>query len=164
MDARRDHRQTDRLLGFGGVVLAVVALGSSTQRIEVAGSAEVVPAIMGLLMVLQVLIITVRHRRVHPGGRGRGWLAAGWIVLGFNLVWAVVQAADTAAFAEGFWSGLAELATGPPIVMVLVPLVLCSVAILSDSSDTGSDSARPHAHARTSARVVQQGPGGTPAH
>jgi hypothetical protein len=47
----------------------------------------------------------------------------------------VFQALDTAAFDDGFWQGLAELATGPPIVMVLVPLVLSSIAMLRDGAD-----------------------------
>ena len=126
---------TDRAIGIGGLFLAVVALASTTQRIEVSGNAEVVPAILGTLMVLWVLLATVRHHRAHRGGRGSGWLIAGWVALGITLVWSVFQALDTAAFDDGLWQGLAELATGPPIVMVLVPLVLSSIAILRDGAD-----------------------------
>lgn len=156
----RDHRRTDRVLGFGGVALAVVALASTSQRIEVSGNAEVVPAITGLVMVLWVLLTTVRHRRVHDGGRGGGWLTAGWIVLGANLAWAVVQATDTAAFDEGFWPGLAEFATGPPILMVLVPLVLCSVAILRDCSDPRSPDTQ-HVEGIATSTSAHGGPAGS---
>ena len=127
--------KTDRAIGIGGLILAVVALASTTQRIDVSGDAEVVPAIVGTLMVLWVLLATARHHRAHRCGRGRNWLIAGWVVLGINLVWSVFQALDTAAFDDGFWQGLAELATGPPIVMVLVPLVLSSIAMLRDGAD-----------------------------
>ena len=127
--------KADQAIGIGGLTLAVVALASTTQRIEVSSDAEVVPAITGAGMVLWVLVITVRHHLAHRGGRGRGWLIAGWAMLGVNLVWSVFQAFDTAAFDDGFWHGLRELATGPPIVVVLVPLVLSSIAILSDGRE-----------------------------
>lgn len=127
--------KTDRAIGIGGLTLAIVALASTTQRIEVSGDAEVVPAIVGASMVLWVLLATVRHHRAHRGGRGRGWLIAGWVVLGINLVWSLFQALDTSAFDDGFWHGLKEFATGPPIMMVLVPLVLSSIAILRDGAD-----------------------------
>ena len=127
--------KTDRAIGIGGLILAIVALASTTQRIEVSGDAEVVPAIVGASMVLWVLLATVRHHRAHRGGRGRGWLIAGWVVLGINLVWSLFQALDTSAFDDGFWHGLKEFATGPPIMMVVVPLVLSSIAILCDGAD-----------------------------
>ena len=126
---------TDRAIGIGGLILAVVAVASTTQRVEVSGDAEVVPAIVGTLMVLWVLLATVRHHRAHRNGRGRGWLIAGWVALGIALVWSVFQALDTAALDDGLWHGLVELATGPPIVMVLVPLVLSSIAMLRDGAD-----------------------------
>mgnify|MGYP001817884113 CR=1 FL=1 len=134
---------TDRSIGIGGLILAVVALASTTQRIDVSVEAEVVPAIVGMLMVLWVLLATVRHHRAHRGGRGRTWLIAGWVALGINLVWSVFQALDTAAFDDGLWHGLAELATGPPILMVLVPLVLSSIAILRDGADPQPEQISP---------------------
>ena len=129
------RRPADRVLGFGGLAVAIAALASTTQRIEVSGDPDVVPAITGLVMVVWVLLATLRHRVAHPAGPGRDLLVAGWVVLGLGLVWTVFQAVDTAAFDDGFWHGLQELATGPPIVVVLVPLVLSSVAILRDSDD-----------------------------
>ena len=135
--------RTDRAIGTGGLILAVVALVSTTQKIEVSGDAEVVPAVIGALMTLWVLVVTVRHHRVHRGGRGRGWLIAGWAVLGINLVWALFQALDTAAFDDGFWRGLQDLATSPPVVVVLVPLVLSSIAILRDGAPQQAESRSP---------------------
>ena len=135
--------RTDRAIGTGGLILAVVALVSTTQRIEVSGDAEVLPAVIGALMILWVLVVTVRHQRVHRGGRGRGWLIAGWAVLGINLVWALFQAMDTAAFDDGFRHGLQDLATSPPIVVVLVPLVLSSIAILRTGPTPQAESRSP---------------------
>jgi hypothetical protein len=127
--------RTDRVLGLGGLALAVVALASTTQRIEVSGNADVVPAVTGAAMAVWVILITVWHRGAHRGGRGGSWLVGAWVVLGVGLVWSVFQAWDTAAFDDGFWHGLRDLAAGPPIVLVLVPLVLASVAILRDGSE-----------------------------
>lgn len=138
-------RRTDRVLGSGGIGLAAVALFSTTRRIEVSGDAEVVPAITGLVMVLAVLVLTVRHLRVHRGGEGKRWLIGGWVVLGANLVWSTLQAMDTAAFDDGIWHGLGEFASGPPILLSLIPLVLCSVGILSDSADVPAPG-RHHDH------------------
>lgn len=128
-------RQIDRALGLGGLGLAAVASFTITRRIEVSGDAEVVPALTGLAMLLAVLVLTARHLRVHRGGRGKGWLTAGWALLGVNVMWSIFQAMDTAAFDEGIWHGLGEFATGPPILLTLIPLVLCSVAVLIDSAD-----------------------------
>ena len=50
---------------------------------------------------------------------------------------------DTAAFDEGVWHGLQELASGPPILLIVIPLVLCSVATLLDGSDQPSTDANP---------------------
>lgn len=137
MGTTQNLRKTDRVLGFGGLGVAVLAVVSTARSIEVSGSAEVIPAITGLVMVLGVLLVTARHLRVHRGGRGRGWLIAGWMVLGLNLVWSIFQAMDSTAFEEGIRHGLLELATGPPILLVLVPLVLCCGAILRDGSPSG---------------------------
>lgn len=138
MGSTRTLQQFDRVLGFGGLLSAAVAVVSTTRRIEVSGDAEVMPAITGLVMVFWLVLVTARHCRAHRGGRGRGWLVAGWVVLGASLMWSVLQALDTAAFDEGVWHGLGELATGPPIVLVLVPLVFCSVAILRDGAGPSS--------------------------
>lgn len=114
------------------------------------GNVEVVPAITGIMMVLGVLLLTLRHLRVHRAGRGRGWLVAGWVLLGVNLMWSIFQATDTAAFDEGVWHGLQELAAGPPILLVLAPLVLCSVAVLRDGSDVPSTDGSPESRITTS--------------
>ncbi len=150
MGSIRNLLQTDRALGFGGLGLAVIAVASTTQSIEVSGNAEVIPAITGIVMLLAVLLLTLRHFRVHRAGRGRRWMVAGWVLLGVNVMWSVFQAMDTAAFDQGIWHGLRELATGPPLLMVLAPLVLCSVAILRDGSDAPSSHANPESHITTS--------------
>jgi len=141
MGSPQTVQRLDRTLGFAGLSLAVAAVFSTTQRIEVSGDAEVMPAITGLVMLLWLVLVTARHLRVHRGGCGRGWLVAGWVVLGVGLVWSVFQAQDTAAFDEGIWHGLRELATGPPIVLIFAPLVLCSVAILRDAAEPSSTDA-----------------------
>ncbi len=150
MGSTQNVRLTDRALGFGGLALAVIAAASTTQRIEVSGNAEVVSAITGIMMVLGVLLLTLRHLRVHRAGRGRGWLVAGWALLGVNLMWSIFQAIDTAAFDEGIRHGLQELATGPPILLILAPLVLCSVAMLREGSDVPSTDTSPEPRITTS--------------
>ena len=84
MGLARNLQQTDRVIGFGGIGPGNIATISTAQSIEVSDNAEVVPAITGLVMVLGVLLMTVRHFRLHR--RGRGWFVAGWALLGVNLI------------------------------------------------------------------------------
>lgn len=58
-----------------------------------------------------------------------------WVVLGVLLVWTVVQAADTAAFDDGFLTGLGSMASSPPAVVIMLPLALAA-AILRERSTT----------------------------
>jgi hypothetical protein len=127
---RSDSVVWDRVLGYGGIVLAVIAFVSLFTRGDI--DAETVTSVVGLAMVAWMTVITVRHVQMHPGGQGRGLLIAGWVLLGALLVFAVVQAIDTAAFDDGVIDGLLSLAAAPPTITLMLPLVLASLAILRD--------------------------------
>lgn len=134
----------DRVLGYGGIVLAVLAFVSLLNSFDI--DAETVTSVVGLAMVAWMTVITVHHVRAHPKGLGRGLLIAGWALLGVLLIFAIVQAIDTAAFDDGIAEGLLSLATAPPRIMLMLPLVLASMAILRDGDATtreGHESAAP---------------------
>lgn len=120
----------DRVLGYGGIALAVIAFVSLFSRGDI--DAETVTSVVGLAMVAWMTVITVRHVQTHPGGQGRGLLIAGWVLLGVLLVFAIVQAIETAAFDDGVVDGLLSLAAAPPTITLMLPLVLASLAILRD--------------------------------
>jgi hypothetical protein len=120
----------DRVLGYGGIVLVVIAFVTLFAEFDV--DAEVVTSLVGLAMVAWMIAVSVRHLRVHPGGAGRGLLIASWVILGALLAFAVFQAVDTAAFDDGVIDGLLSLAAAPPRVVLMVPLLLASWAILRD--------------------------------
>ena len=126
----------DRSLGYGGIALVVAAFVSLFNSLDI--DAEVVTSVVGLAMVAWMTIITVRHVQAHPGGRGRGLLIAGWVLLGVLLVFAIVQAIDTAAFDDGVADGLLSLAVAPPRITLMLPLLLASVAILRDGHSATS--------------------------
>jgi hypothetical protein len=120
----------DRVLGYGGIVLVVVAFVSLFIGFDI--DAEAVTSVVGLAMVAWMTIITVRHVQAYPGGHGRGLLIAGWVLLGALVVFAIVQAIDTAAFDDGVTDGLLSLAAAPPRITLMLPLLMASLAILRD--------------------------------
>lgn len=120
----------DRALGYGGVALVVIAFVTLVADFGV--DAEVVTSVVGLAMVGWMVIVTVRHVRAHPGGGGRDLLIASWVILAALLAFAVFQAIDTAAFDDGALDGLLSLAAAPPRVVLMLPLLLASLAILRD--------------------------------
>lgn len=120
----------DRILGYGGVVLVVIAF--VTLFADLGVDAEVVTSVVGLAMVAWMTILTVRHIQVYPAGAGRELLIASWVILGALIAFAVFQAIDTAAFDEGVLDGLLSLAAAPPRVVLMLPLLLASLAILKD--------------------------------
>lgn len=128
-----DDRTTfDRLLGIGGLALALITVASLPFRIEINGDPERVNAIVGVVALLWMTAITIRHLGSSPRSGGRGWLTAAWAAVGVSVAWAVVQSVDTAAFDDGVLDGLADLASSPPRLVLILPLVLASVAILPD--------------------------------
>lgn len=128
-----DDRNTfDWLLGIGGLGLAVVSFASLPFRIEINGDPESVNSIFGVLMLLWMTAITIRHLGGYPKGGGRGWLTAAWAIFGLFVAWAIFQSVDTAAFDDGVLDGFAELAASPPRLVLILPLVFASVAILQD--------------------------------
>ena len=119
----------DTGLGVVGLVLLVVGLVAVSN---IQGDAA--HTAVGLAMLVWVVVISWRHRAVHRGGRGAGLLVMSWVALGLMVLWAVVQSLDTAAFDDGVLDGLGSLASSPPAVVLVVPLVLAVAAILRDRS------------------------------
>ncbi|MCP4435018.1 MAG: hypothetical protein GY812_05870 [Actinomycetia bacterium] len=124
-------QRLDRVLGGSGLVLVVAGLVAVSNL-----QGDSVNTVVGLSMVAWVGLITWRHSAVHRGGPGRGLLVASWIVLGVLLLWTLVQAAGTTAFDDGVLRGIGSLASSPPAVIVVVPLVLASLALLLDRRST----------------------------
>ena len=117
------------MLGIGGLLLVVGGLVAVSNL-----QGDAVNTVVGLSMVAWICLISWRHVTSHRGGSGARLLAISWVVLGVLSVWAVVQAADTAAFDDGVLRGLGSMAGSPPAVVVMLPLVLASVAILRERS------------------------------
>ena len=126
-----EGQQLDAFLGGLGLVLVIAGLVAVSNL-----QGESVNTVVGLSMVAWVGLITWRHATAHRGGPGRGLLVTSWIVLAVLLLWTVVQAADTAAFDDGVLSGIGSMASSPPVVVVMAPLVLASLAILLDQRTT----------------------------
>jgi hypothetical protein len=122
-------RGLDALLGIGGLLLVVGALVAVSNL-----QGDAVNTVVGLSMVAWIGLISWRHVTSHRGGSGARLIAISWVLLGVLSAWTLVQAADTAAFDDGVLTGLGSMAGSPPAVVVMLPLVLASVAILRERS------------------------------
>lgn len=145
MKAEQD-RLIDRTLGYGGIALAIVAVvvairavgAGSSDRGEV-GWMETAAAILGVAALACLVAITVRHLRIHGRGSGRSLLTAGWVAIpvisGLVLVFGGFVSGENRI---GDWA--ADLVGSPQAFAMLlaVPLLLASAAILIDSLDEGA--------------------------
>jgi hypothetical protein len=122
----------DDVLGYGGLGLAAVAFVSVVANPDIAGDPNVVPALAGILMIVWMGLATARHVSAHERGAGRTLMLTAWALLAGLLAFAIFQALDTAAFDDGIVDGLLDLAAAPPRLVLLVPLILASAAILRD--------------------------------
>lgn len=127
-----DDSVTDRVLGYGGIALTAVAVVALFADLGL--DPETQTSVVGLAMVAWMAAITVRHVRAYPGGAGRAWLIGAWVFLGLLLAFAIFQAVDTAAFDDGVINGLLSLAAAPPSLVLILPLLLASSAILRDTA------------------------------
>ncbi len=125
-----DSSMWDRALGYGGLALVAIAFVTLSADFDV--DPEVLASIVGVAMVAWMIAITVRHVRVHRGGAGRSLLIVGWVALALLLAWSIFQSIDTAAFDDGLVEGILSLAAAPPRLVLMVPLLLISVAMLRD--------------------------------
>ena len=130
----------DRLLGYGGVVLVVIAvvltiaaMGTLSNDL---GSLEPVVWMLGVIMLAWMIAITVRHVRTHDDGGGRNLLIAGWVsipvIAGLVML---IGGFSTGENRLGEW--VLDLLKSPEAYVMLlgVGLILASVAILVDGVD-----------------------------
>ncbi len=122
----------DDVLGYGGLGLAAAAFVSVVANPEIAGNRNVIPALAGLVMVVWMGLATARHLSAHRKGSGGTLMLTAWGLLAGLLAFAILQGLDTAAFDDGIVDGLLDLAAAPPRLVLMVPLILASVAVLRD--------------------------------
>lgn len=122
----------DRMLGYGGIGLVILAFVLVTA--DFGGDPEVTTSVVGLAMVAWMVLVTVRHVRTHSGGAGRGLLIVSWVALAALVVLGVATSLDGAAFDDGVVDGLLSLAATPPTLVLVLPLLLASLALLRDAS------------------------------
>lgn len=127
-------RYVDRVLGIGGLGLAALSFVLLPFRIEIEGDPETLTSILSISMLAWLAAITIRHQRAYPRGPGTGYLTGAWAVLGVFAVFTLFQATGTAAFDDGLLDGTSELLSGPPRLLLILPLMLSSIAILQDLS------------------------------
>ncbi|MEN8113216.1 MAG: hypothetical protein ABFS21_02410 [Actinomycetota bacterium] len=135
----------DRILGYGGIVLAIVAVALTISALQTASSAssadwqEAAVGLLGMVTLAWMVTITVRHLHVYDKGGGRDLLIAGWasipVIAGLVLLFG-----DLSSSSSGFGEWLVDLLRSPQAYVMLlgVPLMLVSVAILIDGVDRGS--------------------------
>ena len=125
----------DRVLGIGGLALAALSFLSLPFRIEIGGDPETLTSILSISMLAWLTATTIRHRQAYPRGPGTGLFTGAWTLLGLLAVFTLFQATDTSAFDDGVLDGTWDLVSGPPRLLLILPLLLTSIAILQDISD-----------------------------
>ncbi|MEN8233329.1 MAG: hypothetical protein ABFR89_00215 [Actinomycetota bacterium] len=135
----------DRILGYGGLVLAIIAVAFTISALQTAsrGSSadwqEAAAGLLGMVALAWMVTITVRHLHVYDRGGGRELLVAGWVSLpviaGLVLLLGGFSSGDSR-----FGEWLVDLLRSPQAYVMLlgVPLMLGSVAILIDGTGRGA--------------------------
>ena len=135
--------RVDRILGYGGFALVTVVIAvmiATIQSSESGGSdwLEIAGGVLGVTTLVWMIAITVRHFRSYGERGGRGLVTASWVsipvISGLVVILGGFSSGDNRL---GEW--LFELLGSPrPYMMLLaVPLLMASVAILIDVIDEG---------------------------
>lgn len=133
--------QFDRILGFAGLILGLIGVGVWLSA-EVTGYEEYgLPGgtfawtAFGILVmsVIGAIVITVRHRAAHSGGKGKRWVGWG---CGLAILCALLMAGPGAEplYTDGNWDRFItnDFPAALPVMMAGLAVTCCGFGLLRD--------------------------------
>lgn len=134
----------DRLLGYGGIAIVIVAIAVTIATIQSNDSTgfgwlEMVAGTVAAVALVWMIAITVRHYRLYSKAGGRDLIIASWVAIpvitGLVVVLGGISSGDDDI---GEWFSELLGSPRPYVVLLAVPLFMASVAILIDAIDRGT--------------------------